>query len=132
MLIAPKEHAMHHHGHFIDIERMRGMTPHLTRQMESVSRRDRRRRRADSLQPMRGVVAEFSGSPEMRQRPALDVAVWESRPSASDQQRQRKWIASSEVYWEPLTRQSIRLAAWNGGNNDDAASSTWSDVYCAV
>jgi uncharacterized damage-inducible protein DinB len=34
MLIAPKEHEMHHRGQLMVIERMLGITPHLTRQME--------------------------------------------------------------------------------------------------
>ena len=34
MLIAAKEHEMHHRGQLMVIERMLGITPHLTRQME--------------------------------------------------------------------------------------------------
>jgi len=34
MLIAPKEHEMHHRGQLMLIERMLGLKPHLTRQME--------------------------------------------------------------------------------------------------
>jgi uncharacterized damage-inducible protein DinB len=34
MLIAPKEHEMHHRGQLMVIQRLLGMTPHLTRQME--------------------------------------------------------------------------------------------------
>jgi uncharacterized damage-inducible protein DinB len=34
MLIAPKEHEMHHRGQLMVIERILGITPHLTRQME--------------------------------------------------------------------------------------------------
>ncbi len=34
MLIAPKEHEMHHRGQLMVIERMLGITPHLTRLME--------------------------------------------------------------------------------------------------
>ena len=34
MLIAPKEHEMHHRGQLMVIERMLGITPHLTRQMQ--------------------------------------------------------------------------------------------------
>jgi uncharacterized damage-inducible protein DinB len=34
MLIAPKEHEMHHRGQLMLVERMLGITPHLTRQME--------------------------------------------------------------------------------------------------
>jgi uncharacterized damage-inducible protein DinB len=34
MLIAPKEHEMHHRGQLMVIERLLGITPHLTRQME--------------------------------------------------------------------------------------------------
>ena len=34
MLIAPKEHEMHHRGQLMLIERMLGITPHLTRQMD--------------------------------------------------------------------------------------------------
>jgi uncharacterized damage-inducible protein DinB len=36
MLLAPKEHEMHHRGQLMVIERMLGITPHLTRQMEEV------------------------------------------------------------------------------------------------
>jgi len=34
MLIAPKEHEMHHRGQLMVIQRMLGITPHLTRQMQ--------------------------------------------------------------------------------------------------
>jgi uncharacterized damage-inducible protein DinB len=34
MLIAPKEHEMHHRGQLMVTQRMLGITPHLTRQME--------------------------------------------------------------------------------------------------
>lgn len=34
MLSAPKEHEMHHRGQLMVIERLLGITPHLTRQME--------------------------------------------------------------------------------------------------
>ena len=34
MMIAPKEHEMHHRAQLMVIERMLGITPHLTRQME--------------------------------------------------------------------------------------------------
>jgi uncharacterized damage-inducible protein DinB len=34
MLIAPKEHEMHHRGQLMVVERMLGITPHLTRQMD--------------------------------------------------------------------------------------------------
>lgn len=34
MLIGPKEHEMHHRGQLMLVERMLGITPHLTRQME--------------------------------------------------------------------------------------------------
>jgi len=34
MLIAPKEHEMHHRGQLMVIERLLGITPHQTRQME--------------------------------------------------------------------------------------------------
>ncbi len=34
MLIAPKEHEMHHRGQLMVIERLLGITPHLTRHME--------------------------------------------------------------------------------------------------
>src|SRR5690349_10185481 len=34
MLIAPKEHEMHHRGQLMVVERMLGIKPHLTRQME--------------------------------------------------------------------------------------------------
>lgn len=34
MLIAPKEHEMHHRGQLMLVQRMVGITPHLTRQME--------------------------------------------------------------------------------------------------
>jgi uncharacterized damage-inducible protein DinB len=36
MLSAPKEHEMHHRGQLMVIERMLGITPHLTRQMEQM------------------------------------------------------------------------------------------------
>ena len=35
MLLAPKEHEMHHRGQLMLVERMLGITPHLTRQMEA-------------------------------------------------------------------------------------------------
>ena len=35
MLIAPKEHEMHHRGQLMVVERMLGITPHLTRQMDA-------------------------------------------------------------------------------------------------
>lgn len=35
MLTAPKEHEMHHRGQLMVIERMLGITPHLTRHMEA-------------------------------------------------------------------------------------------------
>ena len=34
MLIAPKEHEMQHRGQLMVVERMLGITPHHTRQME--------------------------------------------------------------------------------------------------
>src|SRR5580698_6448872 len=34
MLIAVKEHEMHHRGQLMLVERMLGITPHLTRQMQ--------------------------------------------------------------------------------------------------
>ena len=34
MLLSPKEHEMHHRGQLMLIERMIGITPHLTRQMQ--------------------------------------------------------------------------------------------------
>lgn len=34
MVIAPKEHEMHHRGQLMLVERMLGITPHLTRHME--------------------------------------------------------------------------------------------------
>jgi uncharacterized damage-inducible protein DinB len=34
MLIAPKEHEMHHRGQLMVVERILGITPHLTRHME--------------------------------------------------------------------------------------------------
>jgi uncharacterized damage-inducible protein DinB len=34
MIMAMKEHEMHHRGQLMLIERMLGMTPHLTRQMQ--------------------------------------------------------------------------------------------------
>jgi len=34
MLIAPKEHEMHHRAQLMVVERMLGITPHLTRQMD--------------------------------------------------------------------------------------------------
>ena len=36
MLTAPKEHEMHHRGQLMVIERMLGITPHLTRRMEEM------------------------------------------------------------------------------------------------
>jgi uncharacterized damage-inducible protein DinB len=36
LLIAPKEHEMHHRGQLMVVERMLGIEPHLTRQMEEV------------------------------------------------------------------------------------------------
>lgn len=36
MLIAAKEHEMHHRGQLMVVQRMLGITPHLTRQMEEV------------------------------------------------------------------------------------------------
>lgn len=35
MLLGPKEHEMHHRGQLMLIERLLGITPHLTRQMEA-------------------------------------------------------------------------------------------------
>jgi len=34
MLVAPKEHEMHHRGQLMVVERMLGITPHLTRHMD--------------------------------------------------------------------------------------------------
>jgi len=34
MLLSPKEHEMHHRGQLMLVERMLGITPHLTRQMQ--------------------------------------------------------------------------------------------------
>ena len=34
MLLSPKEHEMHHRGQLMVLQRMLGMTPHLTRQMQ--------------------------------------------------------------------------------------------------
>jgi len=34
MLLSPKEHEMHHRGQLMVVERMLGITPHLTRQMD--------------------------------------------------------------------------------------------------
>jgi uncharacterized damage-inducible protein DinB len=34
MLLSPKEHEMHHRGQLMIVERMLGITPHLTRQMQ--------------------------------------------------------------------------------------------------
>jgi uncharacterized damage-inducible protein DinB len=34
MLLSPKEHEMHHRGQLMTVERMLGLTPHLTRQMQ--------------------------------------------------------------------------------------------------
>lgn len=34
MLMSTKEHEMHHRGQLMLVERMLGITPHLTRQME--------------------------------------------------------------------------------------------------
>jgi uncharacterized damage-inducible protein DinB len=36
MLTAAKEHEMHHRGQLMVVERMLGVTPHLTRRMEAV------------------------------------------------------------------------------------------------
>ncbi len=36
MLLSTKEHEMHHRGQLMLVERMLGITPHLTRQMENV------------------------------------------------------------------------------------------------
>jgi uncharacterized damage-inducible protein DinB len=36
LLIAPKEHEMHHRGQLMVDERQLGIEPHLTRQMEEV------------------------------------------------------------------------------------------------
>jgi uncharacterized damage-inducible protein DinB len=47
MLSAPKEHEMHHRGQLMLIERMLGITPHLTRQMEE---------RVASMQSAQGAV----------------------------------------------------------------------------
>jgi uncharacterized damage-inducible protein DinB len=35
MLLSPKEHEMHHRGQLMTIERMLGITPHLTRQRQA-------------------------------------------------------------------------------------------------
>ena len=35
MLLAVKEHEMHHRGQLMLIERMLGITPHLTREMQA-------------------------------------------------------------------------------------------------
>ena len=34
MLLGPKEHEMHHRAQLMVVERMLGITPHLTRQMQ--------------------------------------------------------------------------------------------------
>jgi uncharacterized damage-inducible protein DinB len=34
MLLSPKEHEMHHRGQLMTVERILGLTPHLTRQMQ--------------------------------------------------------------------------------------------------
>jgi uncharacterized damage-inducible protein DinB len=34
MLLSPKEHEMHHRGQLMTVERMLGLTPHLTRRMQ--------------------------------------------------------------------------------------------------
>jgi uncharacterized damage-inducible protein DinB len=34
MLLSPKEHEMHHRGQLMLIQRLLGLKPHLTRQME--------------------------------------------------------------------------------------------------
>ena len=34
MLLSPKEHEMHHRGQLMMVERMLGLVPHLTRQMQ--------------------------------------------------------------------------------------------------
>ena len=35
MLLGPKEHEMHHRAQLMVVERLLGITPHLTRQMEA-------------------------------------------------------------------------------------------------
>jgi uncharacterized damage-inducible protein DinB len=45
-LLSPKEHEMHHRGQLMIIQRMLGLTPHLTRQME-----ERMRARAQAPAP---------------------------------------------------------------------------------
>jgi uncharacterized damage-inducible protein DinB len=37
MLLGVKEHAMHHRGHLMLIERMLGIVPHLTRKREAMA-----------------------------------------------------------------------------------------------
>jgi uncharacterized damage-inducible protein DinB len=34
MLLGPKEHEMHHRAQLMVVERMLGLTPHLTRQLQ--------------------------------------------------------------------------------------------------
>ncbi len=34
MVLSPKEHEMHHRGQLMTLERMIGLVPHLTRQMQ--------------------------------------------------------------------------------------------------
>ena len=34
MLLSPKEHEMHHRGQLMVLQRMIGLVPHLTRQMQ--------------------------------------------------------------------------------------------------
>jgi uncharacterized damage-inducible protein DinB len=34
MLLSPKEHEMHHRGQLMTLQRMIGLVPHLTRQMQ--------------------------------------------------------------------------------------------------
>jgi uncharacterized damage-inducible protein DinB len=34
MLLSPKEHEMHHRGQLMVLQRMLGITPHLTRNMQ--------------------------------------------------------------------------------------------------
>ena len=37
MLLSPKEHEMHHRGQLMLLQRMIGLVPHLTRQMQDVN-----------------------------------------------------------------------------------------------
>ena len=52
MLIAPKEHEMHHRAQLMVLQRMMGQKPHLTRQMEE---------RMAAMQAAPGKTSQVSG-----------------------------------------------------------------------